>query len=399
VGGLALALVAAGRVRRRHRRLLWAALASLAVAAVLGYRLPPLDVLLVGVPPLDHMTLPRFVVLVPWALAVWTGLAADGALHGRRRIGWRVALVTALLVVAGAAASRGLAAVDLVLVGLTVAAALLATPLLLRPRLLAPALAVELGLYALGINPTAAVEDRLPAPPLVERLRELQAEHGGRVIGLDGALPPNLAARYGIPDLRAYDPLRPRPFVDLMTALGDRNAMLGGPLRVAPPRLCGAWSVRFLISPPGARPAGWEPVWSDDSGSIWSNPHWLPELRVVGRAHPLGEADGWRLLAREQLDFAREAVVPEGTAAVAATQAELVGSTSSGPRLLATVRCDGPCLVVAARPWAPGWWAVVDGKRAPLVRANLAGLGAVSPPGEHTVELRYNPWRWWPGEG
>lgn len=397
VGGLALGVVAAGRVRRRHRRLLWAVLASLAVAAVLGYRLPPLDALVVRVPPLDHMTLPRFVVLVPWALAVWTGLAADGALHGRRRIGWRVALVTALLVVAGAAASRGLATVDLALVGLTVAAALLATPLLLRPRLLAPALAVELGLYALGINPTAAVEDRLPTPPLVERLHEHQAEHGGRVIGLDGALPPNLAARYGIPDLRAYDPLRPRPFVELMAALGDRNAMLGGPLRVALPRLCGAWSVRYLVSPPAAEPAGWERVWSDGSGAIWLNPHWLPELRVVGRAHSLGGEDGWRLLAGEQLDFAREAVVPEGTAAVAATHAELVESTSTGPRLLATVRCDGPCLVVAARPWAPGWRAVVDGKPAPLVRANLAGLGAVSPPGEHTVELRYNPWRWWPG--
>ncbi len=242
VGGLALGVVAAGRVRRRHRRLLWAALASLAVAAVLGYRLPPLDVLLVGVPPLDHMTLPRFVVLVPWALAVWTGLAADGALHGRRRIGWRVALVTALLVVAGAAASRGLAAVDLVLVGLTVAAALLATPLLLRPRLLAPALAVELGLYALGINPTAAVEDRLPAPPLVERLRELQAEHGGRVIGLDGALPPNLAG-----PLRHPRPARLRPAAATALRRSDGRTRRPQPDARRPAASGAAAAVRGLV--------------------------------------------------------------------------------------------------------------------------------------------------------
>jgi uncharacterized membrane protein YfhO len=63
------------------------------------------------------------------------------------------------------------------------------------------------------------------------------------------------------------------------------------------------------------------------------------------------------------------------------------------------VRCDGPCLVVAARPWAPGWRALVDGRPALLVRANLAGLGVVVPAGEHGVELDYNPWRWWPGEG
>jgi hypothetical protein len=335
---------------------------------------------------------------VPWALALWTGLAADGALHGRRRqLAWRLTVVAALLAVAAAAANRGLAAADLALVGLTVAAAALVTVLLRRPRWLAPALAVELGLYAIGINPTAAVEDRLPTPPLVERLRELQVEHGGRVVGLDGAFPPNLAARHGLSDLRAYDPLRPQPFVELMAALGDHDAMLGGPLRAAPPRLCGAWSVRYLVSAPAAEPAGWERVWSDSSGAIWSNPHWLPEIRVVGRAHPLGDEDGWRLLAGEQLDFAREAVVPAGTAAVAATHGELAESTSTGPRLRAVVRCNGPCLVVAARPWAPGWRALVDGRPAPLVRANLAGLGVVSPPGKHAVELRYNPWRWWPG--
>ena len=400
VGGLALGLIATGRVRRRHRRLLAAALASLAVAAVLGYRLPPLDALLVRLPPLDHMTLPRFVVLVPWSLALWAALAADGALRGQRRHpAWRAAVVAVLLIAAIVAAARGLAAADLALVALTVVAASLAAALLHRPRALAPVLAAELGLCALGINPTAAVADRLPAPPLVERLRALQGERGGRLIGLDGALPANLAARYGLPDLRAYDPLRPQPFVELMALLGERDAMLGGRLDHAPPRLCGAFSVRFLVSPPGWEAAGWEPVWSDSSGGIWANPHWLPEVRVVGRAHALAEEDGWRLLASEQLDFAREAVVPTDTAAVGAARVELVDLEAEGPRLDAVVSCDGPCLVVVARPWAPGWRALVDGRPAPLVRANLAGLGVVSPAGEHAVELRYNPWRWWPGKG
>ena len=182
-----------------------------------------------------------------------------------------------------------------------------------------------------------------------------------------------------------------------MATLGDHDPMLGGPLQAAPPRLCGAWSVRFLVSPPGGEAVGWEQVWSDSSGAIWANPHWLPEVRVVGRAHALGEGDGWRLLASEQLDFAREVVVPAGTAPVGAARHELVSLSSDGPWLRAVASCDGPCLVVAARPWAPGWRAAVDGRPAPLVRANLAGLGVVSPAGEHTVELRYNPWRWRPG--
>jgi uncharacterized membrane protein YfhO len=53
--------------------------------------------------------------------------------------------------------------------------------------------------------------------------------------------------------------------------------------------------------------------------------------------------------------------------------------------------------VVAARPWAPGWRAFVDGAELPVVLANLAGLGVVVPAGEHRVAFEYHPWRWWGG--
>lgn len=50
-GGLLVGLLAAAPVRRRHRRPLLAALAGLAVAALLAYRVPPLDALAVRLPP------------------------------------------------------------------------------------------------------------------------------------------------------------------------------------------------------------------------------------------------------------------------------------------------------------------------------------------------------------
>ena len=84
-------------------------------------------------------------------------------------------------------------------------------------------------------DPAAEPRDLLPRPPLVEELVRRQAAEGGRVVGLDGVLPANLAARYGLPDLRAYDPLRPRPYVRLMQAFGDTDPVLGGPIRNAPP--------------------------------------------------------------------------------------------------------------------------------------------------------------------
>jgi hypothetical protein len=395
VGGAVLGVLAVGRPRRRRRRVVWAAVANLALAAVVVYRLPPLDAVLVRIPPIDTMTLPRFAVLLTWGLALLAALAVEGALTGGRwRSLWRGAAVAVVGVAALAGRPWNLAAIDLAMVVLTVAAFLAAGFLLDRPRWLVPVMTAELALYAVGINPVADPSDRLPRPPLVDRLVALSSSDGGRVLGLGGVLPANLAARYGLSDLRAYDPLRPRPYVRMMTAMGDDNPGLGGPLRKAPRGLCGAWSVRYLATPPGVEPDGWEQVWSDSSGSIWENPEWLPEVRVAARTVAAGELEGWRLMIEDGIDFATTAVVPHGSEAAAAESVRLSEIETGRSRIRAEVSCDGPCLLVTARPWAPGWGASVGGRPAEVVRANLAGLGVHVQAGDHVVELVYNPWRW-----
>lgn len=394
VGGLALALLAAGSVRRRYRGLMWAALACLTVAAVLYLRLPPLDRLLVRIPPIDRMTLPRFAALVPWGLAVCAALSFDGALSGRLRSAvWRG---SPAVVLAGCAVFFKpwlLAPADMLLVVVTAIAAAGAAFLVRRPSLILWLMAFELAGYAVGVNPVAAAGDRLPRPEILERLVTVQATEGGRVVGIDGVLPANLAGRYGLADLRAYDPLRPLPYAAMLRELGQTDPVLGGPLRTAPPGLCGAWSVRFLITGPERTADGWEPVWRGPEGSLWRNPAWLPEVRVVGRTL----TGGWDELLSGAVDLSTTAVVPEGAPAVAADRVALQLDVVTGSKIEVVSDCDGPCLVIAARPWAPGWSAAVDGEPAPLVLANLACLGVVAPPGRHRVVLDYNPWRW--GDG
>ncbi len=391
IGGLAVALLFAGRVRRRHRRLLWAAIGCLGAAAILFYRVPPIDWLLVRLPPFDRMTLARFAALVPWGLAVWAALAADGILRGRRRQwGWMVApagsLVLALL-----SRPMQLGAADHALVLLTVAAAAAAPVLISRPGLAAFAVAAELALYAIGINPVASAADRLPSAEVVERLISFQQAEGGRVMGLGGVFPANLAGRYGMEDLRAYDPLRPAPLARLFSTLGAADPVLGGAVRRAPAGLCGWWSVRFLMAPKEASVPGWTRIWRGRGGSLWKNPGWLPEMGVVGRT-VFGD---WDLLTDGTVDFATTAVLPEGGyVAVGASSPGLEIIDIQGDRARARVECDGPCLVTLARPWAPGWRTTIDGAAAALERANLAGLGVVVPAGGHEVEFTYHPWRW-----
>jgi hypothetical protein len=261
-------------------------------------------------------------------------------------------------------------------------------------RLVPLLVAVELALLAVGVNPVASASDRLPRPPLVERLIELEAGNPCRIIGVDRSFSPNLPSRYGLRDLRASDPLRPVPFARLMGVFGEPPTILGGPLRRAPAGLCGAWGVGLAVTPPGRDLPGWRKSYSDRDGAIWSNPLLLPEVRVVGRVHEEPDDPLTLLEIVGVLDFADTALVAGAAVDVEAETVALELAKRTPTSVEASVECDGPCLVVVAQPWTPGWRAAVDGENAPLVRANIAGLGVVAPPGRHRVEFSYHPWSW-----
>jgi hypothetical protein len=96
----------------------------------------------------------------------------------------------------------------------------------------------------------------------------------------------------------------------------------------------------------------------------------------------------------EVLDFETTALVGAGAPVVEADAVGLELWRRTPISVEASVECDGPCLVVVAQPWAPGWSATVDGEAVPLVRTNIAGLGAVKPAGRHPVAFEYRPWSW-----
>jgi hypothetical protein len=395
VGGAVLALMLAGRTRRRYRRLVVAAAASAAVGFVLLVRIPPLDAVLVRIPPLDQMTVPRFGILIPWGVVVLAALALDGALRGRMRSQpARLAPAVVVAVVSVSAAPWLLAPLDTVLVALTVAMAV-AVGLLRRWRIVPWMVTAELALLAVGINPVASTADRLPTPPLVERLREMDAATPCRIIGVDHALQPNLAARYGLRDLRASDPLRPEPFARLMGVFGEPATILGGPLRRAPAGLCGGWGVGLAVAPPERELPGWRREYADRDGAIWSNPLLLPEVRVVGRVYEEPGDPLTLLEIVEVIDFETTALISGVTPTVHASSTSLEIRSRTPTSIESSVECDGPCLLVVAQPWAPGWQASVDDVVVPVVRTNIAGLGVVAPAGRHTVALSYHPWLWW----
>ena len=396
IGGAALALVLAARVRRRHWRLVVAALACLAVPAVLLFRIGLVGGLLVHLPPLDRMTLPRFGALVPWGLALLAAVAMDALERSPER---RLVLAWLVPVAGGIVAVLALPAggVDRALVALSVGAALAVCTLvrLGRPQFAGMVVAVELAVLAVGVNPWAAHSDRVPELPVLDRLVAATVAQPGRVVGVNGALRANVAGRYGLRDLRAFDPVRPLPLARLHAVLGAEDPVLPGPMRRAPPRLLGAWSVRYLVAREGwSAPPGWLPVDAGSGIAVWSNRFWQPEVRVVGEVVHREDHELMVELAGDPVWLTSAVAVAPGAAlSVAASATELTMDGPAGAhRIRATVSCDGPCLLSAARAWSPGWTAAVDDAPARLLRTNLAGIGVVVPAGQHTAELRYRPY-------
>ena len=65
-----------------------------------------------------------------------------------------------------------------------------------------------------------------------------------------------------------------------------------------------------------------------------------------------------------------------------------------GHRLTIHSESDAPAVLVVSDAYLAQWTARVDGGEAPLLRVNYAFRGVLLEPGEHVVELVYNPWRW-----
>jgi uncharacterized membrane protein YfhO len=107
-----------------------------------------------------------------------------------------------------------------------------------------------------------------------------------------------------------------------------------------------------------------------------------------------------RALQEPGFDVTQIAVI-EGPAPVDHWTGGIVdGITTGRNRLAFRTSTEGTALVFVSQVWYPGWQVYIDGMRmgAPL-RVNYLFQGVTAPPGEHQIEIRFEPasWRigWW----
>jgi hypothetical protein len=124
----------------------------------------------------------------------------------------------------------------------------------------------------------------------------------------------------------------------------------------------------------------------------------LPLAYLVGRLHvATGDKDAFNRLIDPSFVPGAEAVVSElppgwrDTGDVAAADGTVTFRSYEGERVVLDVRTARQMLLVLSDADYPGWEANVDGAPRPIVRTNVLVRGVVVPPGDHTVEFRYDP--------
>jgi hypothetical protein len=298
------------------------------------------------------------------------------------------------------------------LFALAVTAALLALRRWPRQRipiacLLVLVAALDMLHFAHGYNPMGRPGDVLVhRTPAIAYLQRHRAE--GRVTGMGLALLPDTASRFGLDDVRGYDPPFPtvRYFELWRMAEPQQTAHLPLTLPAFTPegvQVSGALGARFVVvdpeqpEPPRSDPAlrSLQLVYSGDA-TVYRNVRASPRAFVATKAIVVPDAAAARAtLVRSDFDASHTIVVERDQPGAGSLSSrgsahgtvEIVGERNARVTLRAKVDRRG--VLVLADQLLDGWSVRVDDRPASAIRVDTVLRGVVVDSGTHTVEWSY----------
>jgi hypothetical protein len=230
-----------------------------------------------------------------------------------------------------------------------------------------------------------------------------------RILGGDYlAIPPNLASAFGIEDIRGYVSLYSARYNRLVRLIDGKDYSKTSERDISfrayftsaynHRRLLDMLNVEFFVFPPESQNAPLyaplELVQKDDEGTIYRNPQVLPRAWLVHQVEVV-EDDQAQLtrLADPHFDPAATVILASGAPATAPpTAPEAIPTVVYAPnRAQVQANVTAPALLVLSDAYSDDWRVTVDGRDAPLYRANYVLRGVWLPPGAHVVEFTYRP--------
>ncbi|MCC6728247.1 MAG: YfhO family protein [Chthonomonadales bacterium] len=212
---------------------------------------------------------------------------------------------------------------------------------------------------------------------------------------LADTLAPNIGMRFGVAEASGYEPVPIRRVTEVDSLVRDalerRSASLG--------RLLALFNARLLLLPEATRYAHPDLRPRPASGvRMLAVRDPAPRAWLVRRTRRVdGDARSLAAIASPEFRPRREAIVsdapglPETLSAGDANAAPVSTAMRPAGYALGADCGDRPAFLVISAACYPGWAALVDGAPGRLIRTNHAFLGIALGPGNHRVELAYQP--------
>jgi Bacterial membrane protein YfhO len=125
---------------------------------------------------------------------------------------------------------------------------------------------------------------------------------------------------------------------------------------------------------------------------VFRVPGTLPRAYVVGSARVAPPGQGWKALLAPDFDPAREVILPEAPVLASGGNPGWCRIVSMrADRMVVDATLAAPAYLVTVDAYDPGWRVTVGGRRATLLRANVAFRAVEVPAGTHRVEFLYRP--------
>ena len=262
-------------------------------------------------------------------------------------------------------------------------------------------------------NPSVDQKWMYPKTPLLARMAELQAEvpknEPFRIVSNGPMFFPNVAAVYGLEDVRAHDPMTNGRYVTLLTkVVGYDRENYFAPWPDVYSHFLDYLNVRYFLATPHGelKPSQWVLRYAGPDGRIFENSSVLPRFYAARNViiefndgkfdqqlADMNEKWGHTALLEElelenrqqHDDFFNPRAADAPIASV-----EILEAHPRDYRL--RVKSPRYSLVVSSVPWWPGWKVERNGARVDPIRVNGAFLGFAVPEGELDVRVWYDPW-------
>lgn len=283
------------------------------------------------------------------------------------------------------------------------------------PFILIAVTAIDLTLFGAGYSTAgdAAVLDYVP--PEIRAIQQDAARDPStspfRVMAFGSdVLPANTAALFGLEDIRGYDSMIKREYVEYLSALEPDNVRamllfskieaLNNPRSLTSP-LLDALGVRYVLTREPLPEPGLI-LLHDGSTRVYRRESALPRVMVLSHALDADSAqDAIRLLASGRID-PRTSVAVEGPSrnglptGMTGSRAPLGKAAVAhyGPNEVRVRVEGGGGFLVLFDAYAPGWTAFVDGQQQPVRRANGVFREVSVSPGAREVVFAYQPTSW-----